>query len=320
MDGAFPQPMKALVAGLILLTISGAALLWHFASRHKAAPIATGPERTARCMVWKVQRGKATMWLCGSIHALREEDYPLPEPYTKALTESAILVTESPHDAAGAADRTAHALAVGRLPDGEKLETKVSAATMEKVKEACETLGCRVGELQVMKPWQAGIYLANYAMQQEGFRPSLGLESRLTSTAGNRTLASLETLEAQLGAIDSLDTATQETMLARAAEEVKSAESHLKAQTDAWREGDTRALLARSEKELASLPAVKKALLDDRHAAWLPQLEKYLDGTETVMVLVGVRHLCGPDGLVEMLAAKGAAVTQMEYRTTRVAP
>ena len=312
--------MKAIVAGLILLSVSGAALVWHFASRNRAAAVPTGPERTTRCMVWKVQRGQGTLWLCGSIHALRESDYPLPEPYNKALEESAILVTESPHDAAGAAERTAHALAVGRLADGETLEKKVGAGTMRLVQEACSALGCRVAELQTMKPWQAGIYLANYAMQQEGFRPSLGLESRLTSSAGNRRLAALETLESQLGAIDSLDAATQETMLARAAEEVRSAAGVLKAQTDAWREGDTAALLARSEKELASLPAVKKALLDDRHAAWLPQLETYLDGTETVMVLVGVRHLCGQDGLVELLAAKGATVTQMEYRTTRLAP
>ena len=60
--------------------------------------------------------------------------------------------------------------------------------------------------------------------------------------------------------------------------------------------------------------------MDDRHAAWLLQLEKYLDGGETVMVIVGALHLCGSGGLVELLEAKGAKLTQMEYKTTRPAP
>jgi uncharacterized protein YbaP (TraB family) len=109
-------------------------------------------------------------------------------------------------------------------------------------------------------------------------------------------------------------------MIRHAAADVMNAKIRLTDLAEAWREGDVRKLLALSETDLADLPAVKKALLDDRHAAWLPRLEKYLDGRETVMVMVGARHLCGRGSLVELLEAKGAKLTQMEYQTTRPAP
>lgn len=313
--------MKALVTGLVLIAISGAALIWHLATRN-AAPAAavSGPARTTRCMVWKAQRGHGTVWLCGSFHALQEEDYPLPQPYLKAFADAGILVTESPHDSAGAAERREKAVAAGKLPEGDTLDKHLSEPVWKQIQDTCAALGLNPAVLLPMEPWQAALHLTSYAMQKQGYKPALGLEARFTSDAGTRQLASLEKLEAQLSALDSLDAATQEAMVQHAAGDAKNAKKRLTDLSEAWHEGNASKLVTLSDADLSDLPAVKKALLEDRHAAWLPQLEKYLDGDATVMVLVGARHLCGSGSLIELLGAKGATLTQMEYQTTRPAP
>lgn len=315
--------MKALVTGLVLIAISGAALIWHLATRNRTpAPISrpAGPVRTTQCMVWKAERGQATVWLCGSIHALREEDYPLPQPYLNAFKEASILVTESPHDAAGAAERREKTVAAGLLPAGDTLEKHLSAPVWEQLKAACAELEMNPAAMQSMEPWQAALHLTNYAMQKLGYKPALGMESRFVNEAGSRTLAALETQESQIQSLDTLDAATQEKIVQLAAADVKNAKERTLAYSDALHEGDLRKIIALTDSDLTELPVLKKALLDDRHAAWLPQLEKYLDGKETVMVLVGARHLCGHGSLVELLEARGVKLTQMEHQTTRLAP
>lgn len=312
--------MKAIITGLVLIAISGGALIWHLATRTAPSQQPSGTERTAHCMVWKAERGHATVWLCGTFHMLRQEDYPLPQPFLTAFAEAVTLVTESPRDPATSAERQARVIARGQLPPGETLEQKLSPPAWAKLRDACAAVDLNIAVLQPMKPWQAVFHLTNHALQRIGYRPALGLETRFIASAGDRKLAALETLDAQLDAFDSLDGGTQEAMVQRAAEEVKDAKKRMEEMSEAWHEGDTRRLLALDDSTMDSHPALKKMVLDDRHAAWLPQLEKYLDGTEPVMVLVGSRHLCGRGSLIELLEAKGVKLTQMEYRTTRPAP
>jgi len=315
---ASPTAMKSLVTGLVLIAVSGAALIWHLVSRPGAGP-PQGPERTARCMVWKAERGKATVWLCGSFHLLRAEDYPLPAPYLRAFEEAKMIVTESGHNPADAGERRAKSLAAGQLPDGETLQQRLTPAAWQALASHAGNGGPALAQLQRMKPWQASFHLGNHAMQQLGYSPARGLESYFTEKAGTRPLSGLETFEQQLARIDALDAATQEAMLLRVLEESKDVKARAAVMVYAWREGDIRRLAADSAANMASTPALKKAIYDDRHAAWMPKLESCLDGTETVMVLVGTLHLCGPGSLIDLLEAKGTKLTQMEYRTTRPA-
>ena len=113
--------MKAMVAGFVVIALSGAAVLWH--RLHEAPRISEEleGERISRCMVWKAQRGKATVWLCGSYHLLRKSDYPLPPPYLTAFDEAERVVMELPP---GEPIRQYHE--GGRLPEGKTLEDTVS--------------------------------------------------------------------------------------------------------------------------------------------------------------------------------------------------
>jgi len=308
--------MKAFITGFVLIAVSGAALLWHLTTRNSPAP-PSGPERTAKCMVWRAERGQAVVWLCGSFHLLREEDYPLPAPYLQAFAASRLVVMETPHDPAGGAERLAKIAAFGRLPEGQTLQQNLSAEAWKSLAQFCSGDGPALTTLQTMRPWKAAFHISNHSLSRLGYSAARGLESHFTASAGTRKLAGLETLEEQFAGLDSLDAASQEAFLLKAITEAPRAAQRLADTITAWREGDTRRLSALHDESMADLPALKQLLFHDRHAAWLPQLEQYLDGTETVMVLVGALHLCGRGSLIELLEARGVKLTQMEYRTTR---
>jgi uncharacterized protein YbaP (TraB family) len=55
-------------------------------------------------------------------------------------------------------------------------------------------------------------------------------------------------------------------------------------------------------------PVLRKALFDDRHAAWMPQIEALMrDGGDHV-IGVGAAHLVGKGSVIDLLRAKGVRV------------
>ncbi|HEX2750656.1 MAG TPA: TraB/GumN family protein [Verrucomicrobiales bacterium] len=309
--------MKLLVAGLVLITFSGVALLWRngLDRVEKAPAVAAGPERTTRCMVWKAERGKATVWICGSIHLLRETDYPLPEPYLHAFSEAKTLVME--HDRTREGQGRQDAQQAAALPKGETLEKKVSPETWTAFSDWCRRSGTDLNTMQPLKAWSAATFITLINLQHLGYSAGLGMENYFVSSLAARKTAGLETLQEQLAVFDRLDAKTQENMILQAIAEEKNLKARSAAMAAAWHEGNATLLSSLMEKNMHEFPDLKKRLQDDRNLAWIPKIEALLDGQETVMILAGSGHLAGSGSVIDLLEKKGVKVTQMEYKTTR---
>ena len=309
--------MKSLVAGLVLITFSGAALLWRngLDRAEKAPAVVAGPERTTRCMVWKAERGKTTVWICGSVHLLRETDYPLPEPYVQAFSEAKTLVME--HDRTRGGQGRLNAQAAGALPKGETLDKKVSPETWTVFSDWCRRSGTDLNTMQPLKAWNAANFVTLINLQRLGYSAGLGMENYFVSSLAARRTVGLETLQEQLAAFDQLDAKTQENMILQAIREEKTLKARSAAMATAWHEGDATLLSSLMEEGMREFPDLKKRLQDDRNIAWIPKIETFLDGQETVMVLVGSGHLAGSGSVIDLLEKKGVKVKQMEYKTTR---
>ena len=313
--------MKAFVAGIILIVLSGAALLWHRMRDTPPPPLPTpvehGPERTARCMVWKARRGKATVWLCGSIHMMRESDYPLPDPYEQAFVESKLIVTEVSGEEASDRMILGQAPQSGILPDGKRLSDVLSEKTLAALESWSQSSGLSMDKLQPMTPWLAALTITAAAEARCGYRRTLGIERHFAAPSGDRRTAALGSPEHQLLLFNKVESALQEQMILDAIAEDGNYDSRREMRTRAWREGDAAQLAALRDESMRTLGPLRKLMFDDRNAEWLPVIEQYLDGTETVMVLVGAGHLAGPGRLIDLLAPKDVGLTQMEYRTRR---
>jgi uncharacterized protein YbaP (TraB family) len=77
-------------------------------------------------------------------------------------------------------------------------------------------------------------------------------------------------------------------------------------------DGRERAQLRAAGYSEAEIDRLDQRLIFERNAAWIPQLERILDGGGA-FIAVGADHLTGPRGVIALLAARG-------YRATRVAP
>ncbi len=85
----------------------------------------------------------------------------------------------------------------------------------------------------------------------------------------------------------------------------------------AWRYGDTGYLEAALLPDVRANPDLYDALVVRRNVAWLPQIEKLLTESSDYLVVVGALHLIGPDGLPEMLHARGKTPVQLRQSPSR---
>ena len=90
--------------------------------------------------------------------------------------------------------------------------------------------------------------------------------------------------------------------------DLKDIAAQVQPMVDAWAAGDQKKLDGLINGDLDRFPAARKALLDDRNRAWLPQISAMLKEKGTFLVTVGAGHLTGPTGLPTLLREAGHEV------------
>lgn len=280
-----------------------------------APPAVAASPAAAALPLWRISDGAGhVLYLAGSMHALTAADYPLPKTFAEAFGESDRLVEEldlakvTPAVAAGAALQLG-TLAKGTLADamgGEWQEAKHLAAKA----------GIDLERYSSLKPWLAGIEVADVILIRTGYEPALGLDIHFAQLAAKRKMpvTGLETMRQQLEFLDGLEPALQRRFLVQTLREAPRASTELAALHAAWRNGDMHALEAIEQHDFKGFPALRRRLLGDRNRNWLPQLKSCLASGNTCFVAVGVEHMVGPDGLLALLRNAGYKVTQMTRR------
>ena len=257
-------------------------------------------------MVWRVSGGKVPFFLAGSFHALRPSDYPLPAPYEMAWKEAQHIVMEIPAGDATKPGNQALTMKLAFLKDG-KLHDVVSPELWEKVTAWCSKSGYPKTAVDMMKPWMASICIVMSVFEKVGVKGDLGLERHFSErlTKSDKTSEGLETFAQQLEFFDRIPVPMQEVMLKLTLEQLPTVEQDLPKLLAAWRTADTAKVDQMMSRSFEGFPEIKKQLLEDRNAAWIPRLEALLQGGRATMVLVGAAHLCGPGSVVELLQKKG---------------
>jgi uncharacterized protein YbaP (TraB family) len=270
-------------------------------------------------VVFKVQGKDAQQahYLCGSIHLLRRDDYPLAEGYDAAYAAAKRLIFEIPpkemKDPASAAKMLKAAmLAEGTLKDTVAKETYAALEKWAGANDVPILMFAR------MKPWMAGLTIALTMYSKQGMHPELGLDEHFAKKAekDGKAQAGLESVEFQVSLFDSFESALQEKMILQAIEESADGEKKVENMRRTWSEGDTEGLAKEMQESFEEFPEVRKALLDDRNSNWIEKLEKEFRGDAPVMVIVGAGHLCGKGSVVELLAKRGWKVEQVKAATS----
>lgn len=290
---AISKIFKKIVAGAVLLasTLAGTGQAW---SRDAEGPA-----------LWKVADADTTIYLFGTIHTLPDGTQWRTQPVSEAIAQSDSLVLEILVDNP---EESAQAVAsLGVTPGQPPLAERIPADKRDALNRLVASSGLPAPFLDQLESWAAAITLASISFAQAGFDPDNGIEAQLTQVyrKADKPIAALETIDQQLGFLDTLPEGTQRALLASSVEDTQVMKAQLKTMLAAWLGGDVNAIAATFDKETRHSPELRQALLLKRNHAWSDWIEERMAQPGTVFLAVGAGHLAGRDSLQDMLARKG---------------
>ncbi|MGH7831998.1 MAG: TraB/GumN family protein [Candidatus Binatia bacterium] len=262
--------------------------------------------------LWKIQSKGNVVYLLGSIHYLKPQNYPLDPAIEAAFKDARKLVLEINLESMEKEQGQKLMFLKGVYTDGRTLQEGVSAATYTLAERELKGLGLDIRALHQLKPWLVALTVTALKLQKLGFDPNYGIDKYFYSKAKkeNKEVLALETLEFQMNLFDGMSEKTQELMLLQTLKDAHSIGESIDRIVKAWASGDMGTLDSVMLQSLREYPEVYQRLIVERNRAWLPQIESYLTQNENSLVVVGTAHLAGKDGVVELLKAKGYSVEQ----------
>lgn len=260
-----------------------------------------------------VESGGNRIYIGGTIHLLRESDYPLPHAFDQAYKDSTKLVLELPAGSGGDGEVVTRMRQMGSYAAGDDLGKHIAADTLKKVSEWADTNAFPEKTVLHMRPWFLSLTMSAIEYQHLGAEADKGVETFYEKKAkeDGKPGDGLETVEYQLSLFSKMTDKLQEQLLLQTMSETDSLKKDFDDMLAAWREGDSAKLQEYLFRDADKYPELIEQFLYKRNAAWIAPLEKYLKNGERVFVLVGAGHLGGPKGVLELLKKKGCTIKQL---------
>ena len=263
--------------------------------------------------VWKISKNGSTVFLGGSVHILRNEDFPLPEEFDRAFKESSILVLEANIDELSEPGVLQYLMQQMILPEGKTLQSVLDSEIYDLLKIKCMENGIPAESVSRLKPSMVVMIITVAEMAKYGFVQQ-GVDSFYFEKAKEikMPVEFLETVEAQIDMIVAMGDGYENDFVKYSLDDIDTSINDLLSMISSWKSGDseyTDSDLAEMKKEW---PVFYKTLILDRNREWLPLLEGYLDTAPVEFIIAGVAHMHGPDGLLLLLKNAGCTVEQVK--------
>lgn len=262
--------------------------------------------------LWKIEGKENNLYLMGSLHLLKQNDYPLDSTYYRAFNKAKHVAFEVDMEKANSFAFQLYVLKQSQLPAGTTLKDVVSPESYQKCAAAFQRLGGSITQVQKFRPFFAAMTLSLLKMQQLGFNPLLGIDRHFHKIAkgSGKQLYGLESAESQIELLLSLDSLDSD-LLSSTVDEVENLEKEINHMAALWRSGNADGLDSLINMSVSQYPKLKERLLLKRNRNWMTQIETFLQMKEDVFVVVGAGHIGGKGGLLDLLQEKGFNHTQL---------
>ena len=259
--------------------------------------------------LWVVRDADSTLYLFGTVHVLRPTT-AWGSPRVDAAFDSADQIwfeISNPDDQAAIVPLIQQH---GISPD-RPLSSLLTAEEMTALNAAAAAAGMPAGQIDVFRPWFAGLVLSIAPSLKAGYDPQSGVEAVLKARAlaAGKPIQGLETIDKQVGILAGMSEADQLVFLRSLLEAWEDATVELDRMVGAWATGDVALLEEIAVDEMqAEAPVLYDALLVRRNTDWANQIQTMLEGSGTIFIAVGAAHLAGDDSVQEILEARGVDV------------
>lgn len=267
-------------------------------------------------LLWKVSDADSAVYLLGSFHLLKQEDYPLSKDIDAAFDDAQTVVFEVEPATLTAPDTAEKFKQAAGYADGRTLSQVLPKTARDRLQKMLSVSGGSVEQMDTVEPWAVTLSLVLGMTQAMGFRQDQGLDATLMKRAAEaqKAVAGLETVDDQINALDSIPMNEQVSGLDELLAKPQETMSDLVEMHDWWKRGDLKSLDEKMRVEMKQKTPVSYQLVNvARNDAWVPKIEQRLAEStkDNTLVVVGAMHLLGSDGVVDKLRAKGYKVERV---------
>jgi uncharacterized protein YbaP (TraB family) len=275
----------------------------------------------AKCCVWRVANARAPFYLVGSVHALNENDYPLPVPYEIALKEAKRFLFE--FDPTRQAEFEKKLNAAAKYPPGEDIRSKIDPELFAWLQENISTVNSdrRRGKKSRATGFDPGLgykpwWIAQHLVDKSAYSnvsPSPGLDDYFLVRAQRmgKEIRGLESVDEHVAVLGGLSDRDGEIILRDALTPRKDGTVQLSSMQKAWRSGDTTTLWARDARFRREAPWIAARFVDERNHKWVPRIEAELKSGKPTAIVAGALHFSGPNSIVRLLEKRGYKIEQL---------
>lgn len=267
----------------------------------------------ADTLLYKLSGKNNTVYLLGSIHVLRESDYPLPPAMDEAYRDSEVLVMELDLDDIEPIQIARQFIAAATAQDGQTLSSLLGESSYIKAKNLASELDTDLAPFENFEPWFTALTVLSLQMAKIGFREDLGIEGHFLNRAekDKKPVQGLESIEFQVSLFDTLPIDQQRDFLLMTLTQAGDLEADSNSLVQAWKTGNTEDLSKLLNLSLENTNGLYDKILTERNRNWVPIIESFLQEKDDYLIIVGAGHLVGENSVVELLQESGYAPAQL---------
>ncbi len=275
------------------------------------APAVSRPVGARHCL-WKIQGEHNHLYLLGSIHLLKPENYPLPAALELAYSNSPVVVFETDLGKLDTPAAQQRLLRDAELPPAETLRQQLAPDAYERLHQLLRDAGLPDDTLDRLKAAVAAVALQELELQQFGFSSDYGVDRHFYVKAlrDHKTIVTLEDIDFQERLLTGFSPEEGEALMLTSLEELGRARKIFGELLQAWQTGDLQSLERLLNRARAETPSVFQRLVLDRNLHWADRLASLLESRQDAVVIVGAGHIAGPGGLLDLLSRRGFSISQ----------
>ena len=162
---------------LTLALVAALALPVHAdqSTRPATSPVASAPgaKAVARPVLWKVSDADNSVYLLGSFHLLKRDDYPMPVEIDRAFDDAESLLFEIDPREMTAPETVATMQKYMAYEEGKSLSKVLPKATLERLGTLVSASGGSVQALEQSEPWAVSLGLVLGVSQAMGLQAAI---------------------------------------------------------------------------------------------------------------------------------------------------
>ncbi len=263
---------------------------------------------SAETSLYEITKGDHKVYLGGTIHVLRNSDYPLPAEFERAYENAKILVLETDMKKASSPEFGQQMAQAFMYSGGKNLSQDLQPKLWQELQKFADERQLPLGQLSMFKAMFVSLSLSVAEMQRKGFGVGQGVDTYFYQKAilSGKAIQELETTDEVLGQLKLLADMDANLVIKGTLRDLHKMDHVLEKSLVYWRTGE----LDKLDKEMAAdmrkeTPQVYQQLLVARNQAWLPKIEQMFTSPDVELVLVGSLHLSSKDGLLAQLKKRG---------------